>query len=164
MLASPHRRKAAVRALMQAGRAGTPVVRAGLRHEDPEVRIACCKVLDRFMDEDAVPELIDNVGHPHPGVRSWAIHALACDRCKQGICRPGEEDVLPMAIEALARDPDRRVRQQAAGLLGPAVLRSEAARTAIRQAHEGDPHPAVRKIAGWWVDGGPRYRKLGATA
>ena len=149
---------------MQAGRAGTPVVRAGLRHADPEVRIACCKVLDHFMDEDAVPELIANVGHRHPGVRGWAIHALACDRCKEGSCRPGEDDVLPMVIDALLHDPHRTVRQQAAGMLGPAVLRSEAARSAIEQAHEGDPHPTVRKIAGWWVAGGPRYRKLAAGA
>ena len=116
------------------------------------------------MDEDAVPELIDNVDHWHAGVRSWAIHALACDRCKEGVCRPGEEDVLPMVIEALLNDPARAVRQQAAGMLGPAVLRSDAARAAIERAHEHDPHPAVRKVAGWWVPGGSRYRKLSAGA
>ncbi|MCY3814114.1 MAG: HEAT repeat domain-containing protein [Gammaproteobacteria bacterium] len=160
MLASPHRRKVAMRKLMAAGRTGTPVVRAGLKHKDPDVRIACCKVLDHFMDEAAVPELIANLDHRHPGVRSWAIHALACDRCKEGVCRPGEEDVIPIVAEALLHDEDRQVRQQAAGLLGPSVLRSEAAKTAIAHAHKHDPHPAVRKIAGWWVPGGVRYRKL----
>ena len=35
MLASPHRRKVALRKLMAAGRAGTPAVRAGLKHDDP---------------------------------------------------------------------------------------------------------------------------------
>ncbi len=160
MLASPHRRKVAMRKLMAAGRAGTPVVRAGLRHEDPEVRIACCKVLDHFMDEAAVPELIDNLDHSHPGVRAWAIHALACDRCKEGVCRPGEGDVIPIVVAALLHDEDREVRQQAAGLLGPSVLRSEAAKAAIEHAHEHDPHAAVRKVAGWWVPGGARYRKL----
>lgn len=162
MLASPHRRKVAVRRLMQTGRAGTRAVCAGLRHDDPDVRIACCKVLDHFMDEQALPDLIANVEHPHPGVRAWAIHALACDRCKEGACRPGEQDVLPMVVKALLHDEDRIVRQQAAGLLGPAVLRSEAASAAIRQAHEHDPHPAVRKVAGWWVHGGARYRRLSA--
>ena len=162
MLASPHRRKVAIRKLMAARRAGTPVVRAGLKHENPEVRIACCKVLDHFIDEDAVPELIDNVDHWHPGVRGWAIHALACDRCKEGVCRPGEDDVIPMVIDALLRDQDRGVRQQAAGMLGPSVLRSEAAKAAIEQAHEHDPYPVVRKIAGWWVPGGSGHRKLRA--
>lgn len=162
MLASPHRRKVAMRRLMAAGRTGTPVVRTGLRHEDPEVRIACCKVLDRFMDEAAVPELMDNLDHPHPGVRAWAIHALACDRCKDGVCRPGEDDVLPLARDALLHDEDRHVRQQAAGLLGPSVLRSGVAKAAIKHAHEHDAHAAVRKVAGWWMPGGARYRKLGA--
>ena len=162
MLASPHRRKAALRKLMAAGRAGTPAVRAGLQHEDPEVRIACCQVLDHFMDEQALPELAANVDHWHPGVRAWSIHALACDRCKEGSCRPGEDDVIPMVVKALLHDDDRNVRQQAAGMLGPSVLRSEAAWTAIQHAHQHDPHPAVRKVAGWWVPGGPRFRKLRA--
>ncbi len=160
MLAKPHRRKAAMRKLMAAGRGATEAVRAGLAHEEPEVRIACCKVLDRFMDEAALPELIANVAHAHPGVRAWAIPALACDRCKEGACRPGEEGVIPVVAHALLHDDDRRVRQQAAGLLGPSVLRSDAAKAAIAQAHEHDPHPAVRKVAGWWVPGGPRYGTL----
>ena len=162
MLARPHRRKVAMRKLMAAGRAGTPVVRAGLQHDDPEVRIACCKVLDHFMDEAAIPELIDNLDHAHPGVRAGAIHALACDRCKEGVCRPGEGDVIPIVVDALLHDQDRHVRQQAAGLLGPSVLRSEAAKAAIEHAHEHDAHAAVRKVAGWWVPGGARYRKLAA--
>ncbi|MDE0008341.1 MAG: HEAT repeat domain-containing protein [Gammaproteobacteria bacterium] len=160
MLAIPHRRKVALRKLMAAGRAGTPAVRAGLKHADPEVRIACCQVLDHFMDEQALPELAANVSHWHPGVRAWSIHALACDRCKEGTCRPGEDDVIPMVVEALLHDDDRNVRQQAAGMLGPSVLRSKAARAAVQRAHQHDPHPAVRKVAGWWVPGGPRFRKL----
>lgn len=162
MLASPHRRKVAMRKLMAAGRTGTPVVRAGLQHADPEVRIACCKVLDHFMDEAAIPELVDNLGHAHPGVRGWAIHALACDRCKEGACRPREDDVIPIVVDALLNDEDRHVRQQAAGLLGPSVLRSEVAKAAIEHAHQHDSNPAVRKVAGWWVPGGARYRKLDA--
>ena len=65
-----------------------------------------------------------------------------------------------MVIDALLHDEDRAVRQQAAGMLGPSVLRSEAAKAAIEQAHRRDPHPAVRKVAGWWVPGGARYKKL----
>ena len=160
MLAQPHRRKFAKRKLMAAGRTGTPAVRAGLRHEDPEVRVACCDVLDHYLDESAVPELVENVTHPHPMVRARAMHALACDQCKEGACRPGEDEYTPMVVNALLHDPVKGVRQQAAGLLGPSVLRSKAALAAIVHAHAEDPHPAVRKVASWWVPGGVRYQKL----
>ena len=160
MLADKHRRGAATGVLLRAGSAATPAVRQGLKHDDPQVRIACCKILDHFMDEAALSELFANVKHPDPGVRSWAIHALACDRCKEGACRPGEDDVIPLVIRALSEDPNRHVRQQAAGMLGPSVRRSAAALAAIERAHREDPHPAVRKVAGWWVPGGPRYNKL----
>ena len=159
MLAIPHRRKVALRKLMAAGRAGTPAVRAGLKHADPEVRIACCQVLDHFMDEQALPELAANVSHWHPGVRAWSIHALACDRCKEGTCRPGEDDVIPMVVEALLHDDDRNVRQQAAGMLGPSVLRSEAARAAVQRAHQHDPHP---QCARWRVGGCRAVRGSGS--
>ncbi len=33
-------------------------------------------------DYDAVPELIENLEHPHPEVRAWALHAMACEPCK----------------------------------------------------------------------------------
>ena len=79
------------------------------------------------MDKAALPDLQANVDHPHAGVRNWAIHALACDRCKEGACRPGEEDIIPLVTEALLHDPNRRVRQPAASMLGHSVLRSHVA-------------------------------------
>ena len=50
-------------------------------------------------------------------------------------------------IHALLHDENRGVRQRAAGLLGPSVLRSEEAATAIMTAYCTDPHPSVRKPA-----------------
>src|SRR5262249_44949551 len=87
-----------LRGLMAAGSLATPAVREGLHHPEPAVRVGCCQVLDHFMDEAALPELIENLGHENETVRAWAMHALACDRCKEGICRPGEDQVLPAAI------------------------------------------------------------------
>ena len=75
-----HRAKKALRELMATGPAATPTLRRGLSHPDPEVRVGCCKVLDHFLDEEALPELIDNLGHQDETVRAWAMHALACDR------------------------------------------------------------------------------------
>lgn len=45
-LAVPHRFKRALKQLMAAGMLATPALRRGLRHDDPEVRIGCCIVLD----------------------------------------------------------------------------------------------------------------------
>lgn len=124
-LAIPHRRRAAKRQLMGAEEKACASVRAGLHHVSPEVRVACCQILDHFLDEQALPDLLENLSHPSAPVRAWAVHALACDRCKEGSCRPGEDQSLSIAIDMMLHD----------------------------RAH------GVRKIAGWWVRGGPRYER-----
>ena len=159
-LAVKHRKKEALRYLMAGRFDATPALRLGLRNENPNIRIGCCMVLDHFMDDAALPELIENLQHPNPGVRAWAIHALACDRCKEGVCRPGEDDVIPMAIAMLQEDDSKGVRQMAAGMLGPSVHRSKVALAALQKANIEDPSPVVRKIAGWWIPGGTCYNKL----
>src|SRR5262249_4700927 len=120
----------------------------------------CCKVLDHYLDPAALPELIRNLNHADEKVRAWAMHALACDRCKEGTCRPGEEEVLPLAAQMLLHDESRRVRQMAAGVLGPSVHRNLEVLRALEQARDHDPHPVVRKIAGWYTPGGPIYKRL----
>ena len=155
-----HRAKAAIRSLMAAGPRATPAVRRGLRHSDPRIRAGCCVVLDHFLDEDAIPELMENLSHADPGVRLMAMHALACDRCKKGSCRPAETEVVAAAIRLLSDDPDRHVRTQAAHALGPAVHRRQEALEAVVAAHATDADPLVRKVAGWYCPGGPIYVRL----
>src|SRR3712207_8025253 len=46
-------------------------------------------------------------------VRQSALHTLACDRCKQGSCRPAEAEVLPEALRILNEDSDPHVRAMA---------------------------------------------------
>ena len=159
-LAADHRRKEAVRSLMRAGDSATPALRRGLRHANPRVIMDCCRVLDHFLDPEAIPELMANLDHADARVRAWAMHALACDRCKEGVCRPGEDEVIPIAIDMLEHDRAVGVRQQAAGMLGPSVHRRDDVRAALMRAHADGPSPVVRKIAGWWVPGGPRYEAL----
>ena len=159
-LAVKHRAKQALRRLMAAGSLATPVVREGLHHPEPAVRIGCCQVLDHHMDEAALPELMANLQHEDERVRAWALHALACDRCKEGTCRPGEAQVLPLAVQMLLEDDSRRVREMAAGLLGPSVHRQPDVLRALEWARDHDPHPVVRKIAGWYTPGGPIYKRL----
>jgi hypothetical protein len=155
-----HRAKAALRSLMAAGTLATPAVRRGLRHPDPAVRVGCCQVLDHFLDAAALPDLMANLTHPDAAVRAWALHALACDRCKEGACRPGEDDVIPLALHLLLTDDSRHVRQMAAGLVGPSVHRRPEVLRALAAARDHDPHPVVRKIARWYTPGGPRYARL----
>jgi hypothetical protein len=159
-LGIPYRTKGALRQLMAAGPLATPAVRQGLQHPNPAVRVGCCKVLDHYLDESALPELIENLTHPDEEVRAWALHALACDKCKEGACRPGEDDVIPRAIQMLLTDKSRRVRQMAAGLLGPSVHRRPDVLGALEEARQHDAHPVVRKIAGWFTPDGPRYQRL----
>ncbi len=68
--------------------------------------------------------------------------------------------MIPVAAQMLLSDESRWVRQMAAGLLGPSVLRHPAALPALQHAHTHDPHPVVRKIASWYVPGGPIYKRL----
>ena len=159
-LAIKHRAKAALRGLMAVGSLATPALLEGLRHPEPAVRIGCCQVLDHHMDEAALPDLLENLHHENEMVRAWAMHALACDRCKEGTCRPGEDQVLPIAAKMLIEDQSRRVRQMAAGVLGPSVHRRPDVMRALEYARDHDPHPVVRKIAGWYTPGGPIYKKL----
>jgi hypothetical protein len=159
-LAVKHRAKESLRRLMAAGSLATPAVREGLHHPEPTVRIGCCQVLDHFMDEAALPDLLENLHHENETVRAWAMHALACDRCKEGTCRPGEDQVLPIAADMLIHDESRRVRQMAAGVLGPGVHRRPDVLRALEYARDHDPHPVVRKIAGWYTPGGPIYKRL----
>lgn len=159
-LSIKHRAKEALRSLMAAGPFATPIVREGLRHPEPSVRIGCCQILDHHMDEAALPELIENLDHENEGVRSWALHALACDRCKEGTCRPGENQVIPLAIHMLLSDESRHVRQVAAGMLGPSVHRQPDVLHALEWARDNDPHPVVRNIARWYTPGGAIYKRL----
>jgi len=159
-LAVKHRAKQALRGLMAAGSLVTSALLEGLRHPEPAVRIGCCQVLDHHMDEAALPELLENLYHENEMVRAWAMHALACDRCKEGTCRPGEDQVLPIAAQMLIEDESRRVRQMAAGVLGPSVHRRPDVLRALEYARDHDPHPVVRKIAGWYTPGGPIYKRL----
>jgi HEAT repeat protein len=173
-LGIPHRARAALHTLMAAGPAATPTLRRGLRHPTPEVRIGCCNVLDHFLDDDAVPALIENLTHEHEDVRARAMHALACDKCKAGICRPGAAETIPIALRLLREDPSRRVRVEAVSLLFQAVHQNADVRNALERARDHDASPNVRKQAGLRAPGGslflrtspdrPRLSKSGARA
>lgn len=156
-----HRHKDAFWHLVLSGADALPAVRRGLTSHDDAIRIGCTKVLDHLVDEECWPELIAMIGDDNPEVRAWTLHSLACDKCKeQGCSLPARHEVLPPAIRALASDPDQHVRQMAVGVIAQWMYDQGDAAAALQRAHEHDPHPAVRKKAGWFVPGGARYERM----
>src|SRR5262245_21805363 len=117
-LADPVRAKRAYRHLVLCGAAARPAVLDGLRHESADARAYCTKALDRLADLDSFAALFGMLGDPAPRVRLEALHALACDRCKDECDLPAADDVLPAALEQLRSDPDRHVRAMAIEVVG----------------------------------------------
>ncbi len=154
-----HRSKAALRELMQRGPQATRALQRGLSDANPAVRVGCCVVLDHHLDASAIPDLVANVAHEDAAVRRWAIHALTCDRCKEGESRPGENNIIPLAIQLLTDDVDYQVRTAAAHALGPSAHTRDDVVHALQRAHAQDPHPLVRKVAGWFIPGGPIFNR-----
>ena len=116
-----HRSKAARRELMRRGPEATRALQRGLSNSNPAVRVGCCVVLDHHLDALAIPDLLVNVTHEDAQVRRWAMHTLACDRCKEGECRPGENDTVPLAMQMLTDDVDYQARTAAVHALGPSA-------------------------------------------
>ncbi|HEY7072854.1 MAG TPA: HEAT repeat domain-containing protein [Acidimicrobiales bacterium] len=159
-LADPARARPAYWQLVAGGPAALASVRAGLGHESGAVRAQCAEALDRLVDEESYPLLVACLADPEPRVRVNALHALACDRCKQSAaCRPDKASVLPPAVRCLRQDPDKHVRAMAVAVVGRWVHSDETAAAALVEARDLDPEPLVRKSAGWYCPGGPIHRR-----
>jgi HEAT repeat protein len=154
-----HRATTAYRTLFDMGFAVVPAAREGLRHENAAVRYYCCALLDHFLVPEALADLIGMLHDPDPRVRQSALHTLACDRCKQGSCRPVEAEVLPEALRILNEDGDPHVRAMAIEVVGQYVHTNPIAEHALVEANKNDPSPAVRKKAAWYAPGGPIHRR-----
>jgi hypothetical protein len=152
-------RQAAYERLLAAGPAASEAICAALLDDDPDVRRCALGIADHHLDEQMLPLVYENLGHRDGRVRKAALHALACDGCKEGSCRPADEQMVELALRFLRDDRSRRVRTEAASLLGPhSPLRPEVAR-ALEQARDHDPHPVVREVARWYAPGGYNYGK-----
>ena len=154
-LALPYKAPDAYRALLDLGIQALPAVRAGLRHDDADVRLHCCRFLDRYLSPDTLSDLMDMLDDSDERVRCSALHTLACDRCKEGTCKPEEADVLPRAMTLLEGDPDAHVRAMAIEVVGQFVHSNALAAAAISAARQRDENSTVRKKAGWYLPGGP---------
>ena len=154
-----HRAKAAYRALLKVGFAVVPAAREGLRHANAEVRYHCCALLDHFLVPEALIEMLGMLHDPDSRVRQSALHTLACDRCKEGDCRPAEAVVLPEALRMLHEDDFYHVRAMAIEVVGLYMHTNPLAAQALMDAHTHDPSPAVRKKASLYIPGGPIHTR-----
>jgi HEAT repeat protein len=144
---SSFRRQEAKQHLVAAGAPAVAAIRRGLRHDDPVVRRLCVNLLDRLMDDDAISDLVAVLDDDDVDVVKRALHALACDACKNGECRPGDDLFVPKAVELL-RHPNPDLRAGAIDALGQVVKRGRSDVAAILAdvaAH--DPDRGLRGMA-----------------
>lgn len=114
---------------------------------------------DRYLRPDILSNLIIMLNDSDDRVRTTTLYTLACDRCKEGSCRPEEAHVLPAAIKLLASDPSAHVRAMAVEVIGQFVHGNPSAVEAIEAATRSDKSSAVRKKAGWYAPGGTIYNR-----
>lgn len=150
----PSCRQRAKAHLLQSGQAGVGALRRGLRHPDPLVRRSCVNLLDRFLDSEALSDVVAAVDDEDALVCARALHALACDACKQGECRPGEELWMPAALRLLG-DPSPDRRAGAIDALGKIADRRPEVAAALARVAEDDANAGLRSMAR------NRIRKLG---
>lgn len=112
--ANASNRMPAFLALYARGVEALPAVRKGLQHADWHIRHWSAIVADNLADEDTIRALLPLLHDPRPEVRGWAVHSLACERCKPA---PAAVDVVPLLLERIERDPSVKVRRQAAAML-----------------------------------------------
>jgi hypothetical protein len=93
-LTVPHRFKGALGRLLAAGMLATPALRRGLRHDDPDVHIGCCVVLDRV-----APRWSQSAESPRKVHRT----ALDCPSRAGDVGRRGERSFEQQVRDGLVR-------------------------------------------------------------
>lgn len=147
LLARDSMRARAKRHLFLSGPRVVPALRRGLAHPHPTVRRSCVNLLDHFVDDASLPDLVAAVDDPDRTVAARALHALACDACKEGECRPGEDLFVPRALALLDPASDPHVRAAAIDALGKVVARRPDVVEALRDVAERDPISGLRSMA-----------------
>ncbi len=137
--------------LLASGRPAVPAIQRGLRHEKPLVRRMCVNLLDHLVDDESVPALVQALDDQDPEVSARALHALACDRCKENECRPGEDLWVPRAIEFLQTETNPDLRAAAIDALSKVVWHRPDVAEVLSAAAETDPDRGLRSMARRYV-------------
>jgi HEAT repeat protein len=146
LLGRRQQRQRARRHLMSIGPPALPALRRGLLSDEPAVRRSCASILDHLVDDESVPALVAALDDPDSGVLARALHALACDLCKEGACRPSDDLFVPRALDLVRHHPDPDVRASAIDALGKAAERNPTVATALRAAAAGERHAGLRHL------------------
>lgn len=145
--------------LMSRGMSAVPAVRRGLRSHDAKIRYQCCRMLDHWLDDGVLADLVQMLDEDDPAVLIQVLHTLTCERCKEGACRPDAAVVMNGAIKLAQNHPSPKVRAYALEVVGTAVHDSPLAAAIVENVLRQDPDPAVRKKATWYAPGGPIHRR-----
>jgi HEAT repeat protein len=139
-------RQRAKQHLLSSGPSAVPALRRGLGHTKAIVRRQCVNILDHLLDEESVPALLAAVEDVDPQVAGRALHAFACDRCKQGACRPREDIWVPKALRLL-HHPHPDLRAAAIDALGKVAARMPHVAAALARASRHDVDKGLRDMA-----------------
>jgi RNA polymerase sigma factor (sigma-70 family) len=101
-------------ALCALGKQVLPAVRQGFEDPDWNVRRWCAVVADNFADAETLRALIPLLNDPKSPVRVFAVHALACEQCKDGT---NPINAVPMLLERIFTDDSIKLRRQAVAML-----------------------------------------------
>src|SRR5262249_4353558 len=101
-------------ALQALGAAALPAVRQGLKHQNWHVPHWCAIFLDRHRDVESLQSLLPLLHDPVSRVRLWAVHSISCEHCKN--CE-GLMDEVPLLIDRIENDANKRVRKMAVAML-----------------------------------------------
>jgi HEAT repeat protein len=112
--ANGQNRMPAFLALCSRGTEALPAIRRGLQHANWHIRHWSAILADNFVDEETLRALTSLLHDPRAEVRVWAVHSLACERCKSG---PNPVDAIPLLLERIEQDPNIKVRRQAVAML-----------------------------------------------
>ena len=100
--------------LYSRGHEALPAVRGGLGHANWQVRKWCALFVDNFADQETLRALVPLLRDPKAAVRTWAVHSLSCESCKDG---PNPIDAVPLLLERIEIDESIKVRRQAVAML-----------------------------------------------
>jgi len=145
-LAISSRRQHAKQHLLASGSRALPALRRGLVHDQAIVRRQCVNIFDRLLDEDSLGVLVAALNDSEPQVVGRALHALACDRCKQGSCRADEETWVPLAL-TLLHHPNPDLRAAAIDALGKVTERRPDVTAALAITSQTDSDRGLRGMA-----------------
>ena len=112
--ANGENRMPAFLSLYSRGEAALPAIREGLRNANWQVRKWCALFIDNFADAETLHALVPLLRDPKAAVRTWAVHSLSCESCKDG---PNPIDAVPLLLERIEMDDSIKVRRQAVAML-----------------------------------------------